>query len=239
MRLLEERDKFIQLTGTELQNLRLSNWQLAQANSQMLAELNLGKNRLKSLQHELACSRAALKVKSSELEEAKKAMKGSRHLQQKGPSEMARQSTSDRAAAAAAQLKEGDAEPGPEVSGAASARKLAGNASRKRLLRSRSLGPAETSRKPVAASKERESVQRRKSMRAPQPSGRREELFEIEDVQVAIGGGNDRNGTTSEQVPLMAAQFPRRSSLGRPIRRATEMVTSYKEMPVNIKLRRS
>lgn len=76
-------------------------------------------------------------------------------------------------------------------------------------------------------------------MRAPQPSGRREELFEIEDVQVAIGGGNDRNGTTSEQVPLMAAQFPRRSSLGRPIRRATEMVTSYKEMPVNIKLRRS
>uniref|UniRef100_A0A452YC21 Uncharacterized protein n=1 Tax=Aegilops tauschii subsp. strangulata TaxID=200361 RepID=A0A452YC21_AEGTS len=46
VKLLEERDKFIELSGAELQNLRLANWQLAQANSQMLAELNLGKNRV-------------------------------------------------------------------------------------------------------------------------------------------------------------------------------------------------
>lgn len=61
VKLLEERDKFIELSRAELQNLRLANWQLAQANSQMLAELNLRKTRLKSLQHELTCSRAALK----------------------------------------------------------------------------------------------------------------------------------------------------------------------------------
>lgn len=158
-RLLEERDKFIELSGTEMQNLRLANWQLAQAHSQMLAELNHGKNRLKSLQHELTCSRAALKVKSSELEEAKKVIKSSRQQQQKSANEMARQLAADRAAAA--QLKDGDAGTNSFAMRAASANKPACNASRKRLLRSRSLGPTVAPTKPVAASKERESAQRR------------------------------------------------------------------------------
>ncbi|CAM0956909.1 unnamed protein product [Alopecurus aequalis] len=232
MRLLEERDKVIQLSGAEMQNLRLANWQLAQANSQMLAELNHGKNRLKSLQHELTCSRAALKVKSSELEEAKKVIKSSREQQQKSANEVARQLAADRAPAA--QLKDRDAE---DALRAASANKPACNTSRKRLLRSRSLGPAVAPTKTVAASKERESAQRRKSMRTPQPSGRREDLFEIEDVQLAVSSGHDRNETSWGQES--SAQFPRRSSLGRPLRRATEKVASYKEMPVNIKLRRS
>ena len=74
-------------------------------------------------------------------------------------------------------------------------------------------------------------------MRTPQPSGRREDLFEIEDVQVTVSSGNDRKETLCGQES--AVQFPRRSSLGRPLRRATEKVASYKEMPVNIKLRRS
>ncbi|KAK1694578.1 hypothetical protein QYE76_011275 [Lolium multiflorum] len=235
VRLLEERDKFIEATGAEMQNLRLANWQLAQANSQMLAELNLGKNRLKSLQHELTCSRAALKVKSSELEEAKKVIRSSKQQQQKSANEMARQLAADRAAAA--QLKDGDAEPASDALRAASASKPACNPSRKRLMRSRSLGPTVAPTKPVAASKERESAQRRKSMRTPQPSGRREDLFEIEDVQLAVSSGNDRKETAWGQES--STQFPRRSSLGRPLRRATEQVTSYKEMHVNIKLRRS
>uniref|UniRef100_A0ACD5TP89 Uncharacterized protein n=2 Tax=Avena sativa TaxID=4498 RepID=A0ACD5TP89_AVESA len=229
MRLLEEKDKFIELSGAEVQNLRLANWQLAQANSQMLAELNLGKNRLKSLQHELTCSRAALKVKSFELEEAKKVIRSSRQQQQKSANEMARHLAADRAAAA--QLKDGAPEPASDALHAASASKPACNASRKRLLRSRSLGPA------VAASKERESAQRRKSMRTPQPSLRREDLFEIEDVQLAVSNGKDRNEMSWGQES--SVQFPRGSSLGRPLRRATEKVASYKEMPVNIKLRRS
>ncbi|XP_037437478.1 shugoshin-1-like [Triticum dicoccoides] len=236
VKLLEERDKVIELSGAEVQNLRLANWQLAQANSQMLAELNLGKNRLKLLQHELTCSRAALRVKSSELEEAKKALKSSRLQQQKSANETARHLVADRAAAAAAQLKDGDAEPASDASRAASAKKSTCNASRKRLLRSRSLGPAVAPTKLVAASKERESAQRRKSMRTPQPSGRREDLFETEDVQLTAGGGDDRKETSWELDS--SVQFPRRSSLGRPLRRATEKVTSYKEMPVNIKLRR-
>uniref|UniRef100_A0A0E0ISX0 Shugoshin C-terminal domain-containing protein n=1 Tax=Oryza nivara TaxID=4536 RepID=A0A0E0ISX0_ORYNI len=230
VRLLEERDKIIELSGTELQKLRLANWQLAQANSQMLAELNLGRDR-----------------------EAKKAMKRNRNLPlpEKAPpaSETAQQQQgSDRAA----QIKDGDVvNPEPaaasDASHAASTKKLS-NASRKRMQRSRSLGPAATT-KLAAAPKEKENVQRRKSMRTPvpQPSEHREDLFEIEDLQLAIGGGGgggDSKAGTSDPpeqaaVAVAAAQFPRRSSLGRPIRRATERVASYKEMPVNIKLRRS
>ena len=74
-------------------------------------------------------------------------------------------------------------------------------------------------------------------MRTPQPSGRREDLFELEDVELAVSSGNNRNETSRGQES--SVQFPRRSSLGRPLRRATEKVSSYKEMPVNIKLRRS
>ncbi|KAE8770800.1 Shugoshin-1 [Hordeum vulgare] len=221
----------------ELQNLRLANWQLAQANSQMLAVTDvflLIFLKLKLLQHGLTCSRAALKVKSSKLEETKKALKSSRLQQQKSANETARHLVTNRAAAAAP-LKDGDVEPASDASYAASAKKSTCNASRKRLLRSRSLGPAVAPTK-LVASKETESAQRRKSMRRPQSSGRREDLFEIEDVQLTTGGGDDRKGSTWQLDS--SVQFPRRSSLGRPLRRATEKVTSYKEMPVNIKLRR-
>ncbi|XP_062189407.1 shugoshin-1-like isoform X2 [Phragmites australis] len=73
--LLSERTKIIEVSRVEMQKLRLAlqasrqqNLQLAQTNSQMLAELNLGKDRLKVLQHELSCTAAVLKVKDSELE---------------------------------------------------------------------------------------------------------------------------------------------------------------------------
>ncbi|RRT74028.1 hypothetical protein B296_00015489, partial [Ensete ventricosum] len=75
LKLLAERNEIIRLSSIELQKLELQlqktnqqNWQLARANSQMLAELNLGKDRLKALHHELSCTRAALKLKTSELE---------------------------------------------------------------------------------------------------------------------------------------------------------------------------
>uniref|UniRef100_A0A0D9XKB1 Shugoshin C-terminal domain-containing protein n=1 Tax=Leersia perrieri TaxID=77586 RepID=A0A0D9XKB1_9ORYZ len=241
VRLLEERDKIIELSGTELQKLRQANWHLAQANSQMLAEINNGKDRLKAFQHELACSRAIIRAKTSELEEAKKTMKHNRNMQGKAPtSDTAQQ---QQGCERAAQIKGGDvvnSEPASDTpSHGASAKKLS-NATRKRMLRSRSLGPGASVK--LAAPKEKEMVQRRKSMRTPvpQPSEHREDLFEIEDVQLAIGdcssSNTDKNETLSEQS---SSQFPRRSSLGRPIRRATERVSSYKEPPVNIKLRRS
>ena len=77
--LLAERNKVIEVSRVELQKIRLAlqamqqeNLQLVQANSQMFAEINQGKDRIKLLQHELACTIAVLKVKGSELEKMSK-----------------------------------------------------------------------------------------------------------------------------------------------------------------------
>ncbi|KAH9704033.1 SHUGOSHIN 2 [Citrus sinensis] len=67
--------KIIELSGIELQKLRINlqkvqqqNLLLAQANSQMLAELNSGKDKLKALQHELGCKNALVKARKFVLE---------------------------------------------------------------------------------------------------------------------------------------------------------------------------
>ncbi|CAN6288059.1 unnamed protein product [Urochloa humidicola] len=226
--LIAERDEIIQMSGAEIQKLRLANWELGRANSQMMAEVNLGRNRLKALQHELACSRAALKVKTSELEDVKKTMQRrnmhTQRTQHLGP---------DRAA----QAKDGDVvnpEPASDATRAGSIQ-MSGNASRKRMLRSRSLGPVASTK--LALPKDKETSQRRKSMRMPQSSTRSEDLFEIEDVQLAIGSCKiDPENASGSEKP--GHQFLRRSSLGRPLRQARERVTSYKEMPLHVKLRR-
>ncbi|CAN6209664.1 unnamed protein product [Urochloa humidicola] len=77
--LLTEKSKVIDLSRIEMHKLRLAlqasrqqNLQLAQTNSQMLAELNMGKDKIKTLQHELSCTTALLKVKDSELERRNK-----------------------------------------------------------------------------------------------------------------------------------------------------------------------
>ncbi|XP_068643534.1 SHUGOSHIN 2-like isoform X2 [Aristolochia californica] len=75
-KLIDERNKTVELTALEVQKLRVNlqkvytqNWQLAKANSQILAELNSGKDRLKEQQHEHGCAMALLRAKNSELEE--------------------------------------------------------------------------------------------------------------------------------------------------------------------------
>ncbi|XP_038690321.1 SHUGOSHIN 2-like isoform X2 [Tripterygium wilfordii] len=75
---LADRNKVIELSGIELQKLRINlqkvqqqNLQLAKANTQMLAELNSGKDRLKALQHQLGCKNGLLNAKKLEMEKAK------------------------------------------------------------------------------------------------------------------------------------------------------------------------
>ncbi|XP_038694566.1 SHUGOSHIN 2-like isoform X2 [Tripterygium wilfordii] len=86
MKLIEERNKIIELSGTQLQNLRLrfqklqlQNWHLAQSNTHMSAELNLGRERVKALQHELVCKDALLKSKYLEIEEQERGTKEHLH----------------------------------------------------------------------------------------------------------------------------------------------------------------
>ncbi|KAL5733583.1 hypothetical protein ACOSQ2_033275 [Xanthoceras sorbifolium] len=75
VKVVAERNKIIELSGIELQKLRINlqkvqqqNLQLAQANSQMLAELNSGKDRLRALHHELGCKNGLLKASKVLLE---------------------------------------------------------------------------------------------------------------------------------------------------------------------------
>ncbi|KAK1269031.1 Shugoshin-1 [Acorus gramineus] len=66
------KDIEIQKLQFELQSALQQNQLLALSNSQMLAESNLGKDRLKAMQHELGCVKAVHKVKTLELEEMAK-----------------------------------------------------------------------------------------------------------------------------------------------------------------------
>ncbi|KAJ6717602.1 SHUGOSHIN 2 [Salix purpurea] len=78
-KLVADRNKIIELSAIELKKLRINyqqlkqqNLQLAHTNSQMLAELNAGKDKLKAYQHELGCKNGLLNAKNLELKEKTK-----------------------------------------------------------------------------------------------------------------------------------------------------------------------
>jgi hypothetical protein len=60
-------------------------------------------------------------------------------------------------------------------------------------------------------------------MRIPQSSDRKVALFELEEVQVAIGGCkiDTESASDNERPGQASAQFLRRSSLGRPRKEST------------------
>ncbi|KAJ0243935.1 SHUGOSHIN 2 [Hirschfeldia incana] len=76
MKALAHRNKIIELSGVEIQKLRINlrnvqekNLQLAQANSHMLAELNANRDSLKLLQHELCCKNVLHEARKMQTEE--------------------------------------------------------------------------------------------------------------------------------------------------------------------------
>uniref|UniRef100_A0A2C9W004 Shugoshin C-terminal domain-containing protein n=1 Tax=Manihot esculenta TaxID=3983 RepID=A0A2C9W004_MANES len=215
-----ERDKIIALSDNQLRNLRmryqklqLQNWNLAQANSQMLA-LNLGREKLKSLQHELVCKVALLKAKN---------------LEQEGKAEIINQKTGS--------------QPGNRV--------------RRRPARSQSMGPSTTSRQGMEKEKleSKRRCLRRQSARfkSQEQELSMENLFEIEEAKFPITHPLDNpmqekglkaqcpSSVMKEENfdPENEAQVAERSSLDRPVRRAVEKVQSYKEVPLNTKMRRT
>ncbi|OMO82867.1 hypothetical protein CCACVL1_11715 [Corchorus capsularis] len=225
MKLVEERNKIIELSGTELQNLRiclqklqLQNWNLAQSNSQMLA--------VKALQHELVCKEALLKVKN---------------LENKGKLDINCQNSGSQAAEETMPKANDDDKPSSR--------------NRRRNARSQSMGPSTTSQR--GADKEKTENKRRclRRQSARFKSQERElsseNLFEIEDVKFAAAA----NHQLDEDTPMHEAdgatplnpsinikeetQRFQRPSLGRPLRRAVEKVQSYKEIPLNVKMRRN
>ncbi|KAF8370212.1 hypothetical protein HHK36_031743 [Tetracentron sinense] len=298
MKLLAERNKIIELSGLELQKLRINlqkmqqqNCHLAQANSQMLAELNLGKDRLKALHHELGCKEALLKGKNLELEEITK----KKASQETGKE---RRAKCEKEAGESLQAANDDNKPC--------------NPSRKRQSRNQSICPStviqhvaakeivdnksfffpnnpeknyvctfsvlnrpclrrqsarfkseqtetsedlfEIEQKEIVDNK-RPCLRRQSARFKSEQTEPTEDLFEIEDAKfparplhdspmhedgpASLGLSTRKEEKEGNATPRCETQELRRSSIGRPLRRAAEKVQSYKEIPLNIKMRRS
>ncbi|XWS74354.1 hypothetical protein CRYUN_Cryun02cG0207900 [Craigia yunnanensis] len=234
MKLIEERNKIIELSGTELQNLRiclqklqLQNWNLAQSNSQMLAELNLGRDRMKALQHELVCKDALLKAKN---------------LEQKGKADINCQNTGSHGGEQAAEkcMHKANDDDKP--------------CTRNRRRNARTMGPSTTSQGGGDKEKienKRRCLRRQSARFKSQEREPTENLFQIDDVKFEATEQLDTpmhedgstplgSSITMEETfnPRAETQILKRSSLGRPLRKAVEKVQSYKEVPVNVKMRR-
>lgn len=244
IKVIEERNKTIELSGAELQKLRISyqktqlqNWNLAQSNSQMLAELQSGREKLRILQHELVCKDTVIKTKNLELQ---------------GKEEVNCQKK-------VAKIKEEEEKKATE-SLKPDDRAKPCNRDRKRGQKSRSMVPVSTSKQDDKKGKveNKRRCTRRHSARfesqEPEPP---ENLFGIETAQFPISKPFDNKEDTEAAPTIFPSsssnredreddcasgveeKLSRKSSIGRPSRRAAEKVQSYKEIPLNIKMRRS
>ncbi|KAL6957772.1 hypothetical protein U1Q18_049316, partial [Sarracenia purpurea var. burkii] len=123
---------------------------------------------------------------------------------------------------------------------------------RRHPTRSHSMGPTTTSQQVAdkdTSERKRRCLRRQSASFKSQLHKATENLFEIEDVEFPVGqpldssvggllikkrGKNDENFASRSEP-----QESQRTSLGRPLRKAVEKVQSYKEIPCNIKMRRS
>ena len=240
-KLLADRNKIIEVTGIELQKLRISlqklqqqNLQLAQANSQMLAELNSGKDRLRVLHHELGCKNSILQVRNSELEEKAK---------KKTYKKTGNQVGTIKCEEAGESLQEDKSDDKPCTT-------------KRRQSKNQSIVSPSSSKqvqeKDKAENKKLQS--RRQSTRfISVKSEPTEDLFEIDDAKFPASqlhddpmhdncptslGSSGKKANGDGALEVATPEF-RRSSIGRPLRRAAEKVQSYKEIPINVKMRRS
>lgn len=237
MRFIEERNKIIELSSSELHNLRISiqklqlqNWNLAQSNSQYLAEINLGREKVKALQHELVCKDALIKAKSIVKErktysncENTASQDGEKVIEECVPKANENVKTCER--------------------------------NRRRSTRCKSMGPSTTRQK--VAEKEnvenkRRCVRRQSARFKSQERAPTENLFEIEDSKLPATQPLDDpmhednsiqagSSTANEEFSSSRneARLSQRSSMGRPSRKAAEKVQSYKELPLKVKMRKT
>ncbi|KAG2328013.1 hypothetical protein Bca52824_010741 [Brassica carinata] len=225
VKLLEHRDKTIELSRYEVRNLRegihklqAQNWSLAQTNSQFLAEINLARNKVKALNHEVTCKNALLKATCCEQEKD--------------------EITQSRNAPTAHNVLETSDEESEKPS----------VPNRRRYIRSKSIG-ASTAHK-IEGEKEKSETKRRQLRRksarvrtATQEAT--ENLFEIEDLQLTMPNNTSRQ----DNLTLASSHNPkkkdedlqrrdiltrhqdcnvgRRSPVDRLFRRAVQRIHSY------------
>ncbi|XP_060212488.1 SHUGOSHIN 2-like isoform X1 [Lycium barbarum] len=231
--------KIIELAGAEIQKMRINlqqmqkkNHELAQSNSQMLAELNSAKDRLKAVQHELGCKNGLIKAKKLEAEEIAKQKMCQQLNDEVKPVKCEE--------AADSSLGNGDNDRPAKF---------------KRKPQSKSLDSNKQVQPQDMAENKRPCV-RRQSARfkreAPehtttttstsqsQATKHDEDYSEAEDKCPPMVNLVQQNGSDLESNAALRfepIEFGR-SSLSRPLRHAAKKVQSYKEIPVNIKMRR-
>ncbi|OIT35852.1 PREDICTED: shugoshin-1 [Nicotiana attenuata] len=232
VKLVQDKNKIIELSGIEIQKMRihlqkmqLQNWNLAQSNSHMLAELNLNREKMKSLQHELVCKEALLKSRNLEEEQEQR--------------EQLKNNMQDEEFMAIDSQLNKHSKP------------RNGNR-RQRATRSQSMGHSTSSQQSAekeAAENKRRCLRRKSTnSKIQQSEPAAEDLFELEGLAVPFNSPVHEDDLTplpfSSVEEVMkdssenVAQISRRTSSGRPSRKAAEKVQSYKEIPVNIKMRR-
>ncbi|KAJ9545492.1 hypothetical protein OSB04_025199 [Centaurea solstitialis] len=229
--------RIIELSGAELHKLRVTlqkmqqqNLQFAQSNSQLLAELNSGKDRLKDLQHQLGCKNGVLIAKKLELE-------GKGKTKTCETNNVKRMKVSEQEEMGVCIVAERDKDKQCNTSG---------------RQKSKSLGPSVRKDQDKGVGDNGRLQARRQSARfkhdEPKPT---EGLFHTDNVDLPPGPLIDdtmqgdglhlvnvsvkKEDVEGESVSLEN----RRSSISRPSRVAAKKVQSYKEMNVNVKLRRT
>ncbi|KAD6796245.1 hypothetical protein E3N88_07141 [Mikania micrantha] len=218
MKLIADKNRIIDISGAELHKLRITlqmmrqqNLHLAQSNTQMLSELNSGKDRLKDLQHELGCKNGLLIAKTLELE-------GKRKTKTSETNENKKPKVSEQEEIGVHTVAERDKDQHHNTIG---------------RQKSKSLGPCVKKVQEKGACDNGRPQARRQSARfkhdEPKPAG----VFSCTD---------EMNEKMQEDVvfslPNKACEESRRSSISRPSRDAAKKVQSYKEISLNVKMRR-
>ncbi|XP_071732385.1 shugoshin-1-like isoform X2 [Rutidosis leptorrhynchoides] len=233
--------KVIELSGAEVNKLRITiqkmqqqNIQLAQSNSQMLAELNSRKDRLKDLQHQLGCKNALLIAKQKEME-------GKRKVNTCETKEIKKLKVSEDKGMGVCVVAE--SENDQRTNG---------------RQKSKSLVPSTRKVMEQSVGDNGRLQTRRQSARFKHEEPKaKEEVIHTENVDLApCSSSNDRmqgddlnssnfsvkkedvDNDSRPSISNNITQGSKRSSISRPSREAAKKVQTYKEISLHVKLRR-
>ncbi|KAL7586942.1 hypothetical protein Lser_V15G36417 [Lactuca serriola] len=223
MRLLSEKNKIIEENRVEghklrvtLQKIQEQNLKLAQSNTQMLMELNSVKERNKALNHELGCKNGLISVMKLELE--------NRTCQ-----------TNDADNNKATEVKETETEDKHYITS--------------KRQKSKSLVPSVEKVQDDEVRKNRRLQTRRQSamfkVDEPKPTKDTIEIENVDDddddkvkVNDLINSFPSSSKEEGDDIHDYKPQENRKTFLSRPLREAAKKVQSYKEIKVNMKMRR-
>ncbi|XP_056693619.1 SHUGOSHIN 2 isoform X3 [Spinacia oleracea] len=259
IKLIEEKNKIIESNGIELQKLRVNlqrtqmqNWELAKSNSQMFAELNMAKDKMKTLRHELLNKDALSKAMALELKEGETELEEASvdpPLKDNDNNNKSKVSKTKRGRPARSQSM-----GPPTMSQQADDKEMVEN--KRQCLRRQSarLKPLEKQEDDFFDIEVANNVVNQTthfSLKSDKSDAEECLLSELSTSEIAEVANNVVNQTTTHFSPLKpksessdaeeclsTREIARRSSIGRPQRRATEKVQSYKEPPCNTKIRR-